>query len=406
MRTDQTIGALVAAERRGPGTDAERRAAQALAGELRSSGRDVRLEPFWCRPNTALAHAWHAGLGLAGSLVSVGQPRVGGALVLAALVSAIADDRTGISLGRRLTPERASQNVVALPPEDGHARRITLIITANYDAGATGLVYRDRIRNATAALKRLTTPRAPGWLGWLVIALVWLLAVAILRLEGSRGTVIGAVQLIPTVALVLALALLVDLASASPGPAAGDNGSGVAAAIAIARALDAAAPRHAGIRLVLQGAGEGGQIGLRRYLRAHTSQLRPATAVVLGVAPCGAGMPRWWVSDGALLPQRYFGQLRQICERIAHEEPDLSAQPHFGRGGGPALPARLAGLPAITIGAVDERGVVPRSHQPTDTPDNVDSAVVDRTVEFGLLVIDEIDRFLGTRRRDEIATPA
>ena len=33
----------------------------------------VRIETFWCRPNWALAHAWHVALALVGSLV-VGQP--------------------------------------------------------------------------------------------------------------------------------------------------------------------------------------------------------------------------------------------------------------------------------------------------------------------------------------------
>src|SRR5205807_5403029 len=104
MRTKDTVSALADFEQRGAGTDAERRAALWLQAEIGSADRQARLEPFWCRPNWALAHSWHIALALAGSLVSVSSPRVGGALLLVALLSVIADGAIGISPGRRLTP--------------------------------------------------------------------------------------------------------------------------------------------------------------------------------------------------------------------------------------------------------------------------------------------------------------
>ena len=391
---------LAEIERRGAGTDAERRAARSLGEELAASGREVAIEPFWCRPNWALAHVWHAALGLLGSLVAVGSPRVGGALILVALLSVIADALLGISPGRRLTPERASQNVIAPPPDEGEAKRVRLIITANYDAGRTGVAYRDRIRAATA---RLAGRGAPGWLGWLAIALVWLEVIAIIRLEGAGGTAVGAAQLIPTVGLVIALAVLIDLASADFGPAAGDNGTGAAVAIALARALDAAPPRHAAVDVVLAGAGDGSGIGLRRYLRARKRTLQPGNVVVLGVAACTAGASRWWLSDGALVPLRYLAALRELCATLAREEPHLEARAHRGRGCGPALAARLSRLPAITIGCLDEREIVPRSHQRSDTAGAVDTAALDRAVQFGLLLVDAIDGYLA---RTQARVPA
>jgi hypothetical protein len=114
MRATEAASRLESYAGRGPGTDAERRAARWLADELADGGREVAVETFWCRPSWALAHAWHVALALAGSLVSVASPRVGGALLLAALVFVVVDAITGASPGRRLTPARASQNVVAI----------------------------------------------------------------------------------------------------------------------------------------------------------------------------------------------------------------------------------------------------------------------------------------------------
>jgi len=83
------------------------------------------------------------------------------------------------------------------------------------------------------------------------------------------------------------------------------------------------------------------------------------------IAACGAGRPSWWVSDGRLVPLRYANSLRALCDEI-------EAAAHHGRGTTPALPARSAGLPAIAIGCLDSRGLAPRSHQQTDTPELID----------------------------------
>jgi hypothetical protein len=397
MPAIDTVASLTTFESRGPGSDAERRAALWLREELGGASRSARLEPFWCRPNSALAHAWHALLGLAGGLVSVYHPTVGGAMVLVALACVLADEAAGVSPGRRLTRERASQNVVSTrndkdpPGED----RVRLILTANYDAGRMGLVYRDGPRRVAARLRRATGGRGPGWLAWLTVALWWLLVVAVARMHGSHGTAIGVLQLPPTVGLVLAIALLTELASSPIGPAASDNASGVAVALALARVLDVAAPRALRVDVVLAGAGEGGGIGLRRFLRAHRRELTPGNAIVLGIAACGAGSPRWWHSDGPLIPLAYHPRLRALCAGVAQAEPRLGARPHRGRGAAPALPARIAGLPAIAIGCLDKRGIPPRSHQPADTTAAVGRSPVDQTLELALLLVDALDAELA-----------
>src|SRR5205823_940220 len=146
-------------------------------------GARVLIEQFWCRPNWRRTHAWHIALALAGSLTMVSSPRVGGALLLAALVFVLADALTGRSPGRWLTRQSASQNVVALPARDNHSseRNLRLVITANYDAGRAGLAFRDPLRRAAAAMRNQTRGLTLGWLGWLSVAMVWLLIVAIVR---------------------------------------------------------------------------------------------------------------------------------------------------------------------------------------------------------------------------------
>jgi hypothetical protein len=397
MRPLETTASLAGFERRGSGTDAERRAARWLAGELRAAGHRVTIEPFWCRPNWALAHAWHVALALAGSLLSVSHPTLGAVLLAAALASIVTDGLLGVSPGRRLTPERASQNVIVAPaPAAGHDEPVTLIITAYYDVGRAALVKRDALRRPAAALRRIAGPLALGWLGCASLAIVWLLAAAVIRITTHNPpSSLGVIQLPPSVALVFALALLLEAAGAGYGPAGGDNASGVAVAIALFRALGAAPPRNLAIQLLLTGAGEGHEIGIRRYLQAHADELR-RPAIVLGIAPCGAGEPRWWRSDGRLIPIPYTRRLHTFAGAVAQGH----AQAHRGRGGTPALPARtrMRPLPAIAIGKLDPRGLA------TVTP----NMSMDSAVEFGLLLIDAIDAWLdpAPTSADDAATPA
>jgi hypothetical protein len=389
MRLTETVSGLAGFKRRGAGTDAERRASIWLGDELARSGRDVRIEPFWCRPNTAFAHTWHVVLAIAGSLIAIPSHTVGAVLVAVALVSIVADATTGMSLGRRLTLEHASQNVVATAPGKP-AHPVRLIITADYDAGRAALAYRDVFRAISARLRRLLGNRAPGWIAWIAIATAWLLATAILRMAGVSKTAVGAIQLVPTVGLVIAAPLLLDLAGADWSPGANDNASGVAVAIALASALDAAPPAGVAVDLVLTGAGDGSGIGLGKYLRASRRTLQSGNAIVVGIAPTGGGRPRWWVGDGQFVPVRTSATLRRLAAETAAGEPHLNAAPHRGRGCTPALPALKRRLPAIAVGCLDDRGLAPRSHQADDTPEKVGSKAMDDALQFALMLVDAI----------------
>jgi hypothetical protein len=417
MQAAEIARRLVTFEGRGAGTDAERRAAVWLASAVRARRRRASLETFWCRPNWPLAHACHTLAAIVGSLLAVHHGVLGAAIVLAALFSVVADGLTGHSVGRRLTRERASQNVVSPARERSGdvgqgSRRARLIVTANYDAGRTGLVYRDWVRRPVARLKRLTGAGrlTSGWLGWLVIAMVWLLAVAILRHDGSTGTAIGIAQLIPTAALVVALALLLELATAPYGPAAGDNGAGTGVAVALVHALDAAPPRQLDVELVLQGAGEDAMTGLGHHLRGRRREPHAPDTVVLGIAGAGAGAPCWWVSDGPLIPLGFLPRLRQLAARTIRDTggSERHGVPVRGRGTTPAWPARVRGLPALTIGCRDgNNGLAPRGHQSGDRPDAMEQSALDALLEFALTLVDAIDADLARASSDRSrAAPA
>src|SRR4051794_36603052 len=206
-------------------SDAERRAARRHAATLRRAGRTVRVEALWVRPATAATLAACAAAGVAASVVSVDRPLAG--LIVAGVALALAAAELGpLPLLRRLTYARATQNVLSAAAAGAPAKPVTLVLVAATDRPRAGLLHRAGI--------------PPGPVTVPALALVAACAAARVAFDAG-GTLLGAVQLVPTAALVLAVGGLVDAAVAAPAPA--DEGA-VEAVITAARRLDAAPARR------------------------------------------------------------------------------------------------------------------------------------------------------------------
>ncbi|MDW5598880.1 hypothetical protein VSS74_31265, partial [Conexibacter stalactiti] len=362
------------------GSDAERRAALGFAARLHEAGRAVEVESCWLRPRGELAHALHAGVGVAASLLAVSSPPAGLALALLALLSLLLDLSGRLFLLRRLTPERATQNVVAAAPGDGAADAdrgagdanrgaddavrgsadanrgagdavpLHVILTASLDVPRGGLLRRlARGRRDGEAWRVL-----PGPFAWVALALLAVALCAGARLAGAEGTALGAVQLVPTLVLLVALGLLVDAALARP---LATNPIAPEVVLAAARALDAAPPRRLAVTVLLAGAGSAQALGFREHLRRR--RLPPARTVVIEVARGDAApAPTWWTRDGVLLPLRYHPQLVALAGAAAAEEQQLGARGRRGRALGAALRARQRRIPAIRLSGPDVAGTL------------------------------------------------
>jgi hypothetical protein len=379
---------LAAIPGRAAGSDAERRAARLVARKLRATDRRVRTDTFWIRPAWGLVHALVAAVGVAASLVSVSHPVVGAALAGGALLAALAD-LTGLApVLRLLTPQRATQNVVALSEREAPVR---LVLTANVDAPRGALLDRGAGARAWARL------HLPHPLALAIASLAAVGAVAVARIAGAGGQAPAIAQLVPTIVLMLAIAAFVDAAVASPAPGANANASGVALAVQLAEALDTSPPRHLAVDVVVAGAGEAHALGMRRHVRAEErAGARPEAVVVLHLHPCAEGAPRWWTREGLLIPLRYHPRLLELCAAVAREEGHLHAVAHAGSGTSGAWAARLARWPAIAVGCLDAAGVVPRRGGADDVPDTLDPGALRATLEFCLALIAGLDADLAS----------
>src|SRR5919199_733040 len=249
-------------------TDAERRAARRHAAALRAAGRAARTETVWVRPAWAPVLGACAAAGVAASVVSVDHPALALAIAAVALVLAVAEQTPWPVLRRLTTFARATQNVVA--PDSSAAKPVTLVLVAAVDRPRGGIA------------RRLGVPLAPVTVA--ALALVAAL-VAIRTALDAGGPVLGAVQLVPTAALIVAVGLLADASFAPPD---GDLDTTVDSLLASARALDAAPLQRVGVEIVLAGAGP---LGLR--VRLRRDRRRAEDVALATVTTTAGGAPRY-----------------------------------------------------------------------------------------------------------------
>jgi hypothetical protein len=376
---------------RAAGTDSERRAARWLAAVIAAGGREVDLEAHWVRPGWPLVLVLHAALGVAGSVVAVSHPAIGLALAAAALLSLLLDGLGLAHVLRRLTPARATQNLVSPPTaatRSGRERIVRLVICAPYDAPRAGVAFREPVRAAVARAQAAARGRLPGPPAWMALALVVVVGMAGARLAGSDGRAVDALQFVATLGLMLAIALLVDVALSAPGPGANEPGSAAAVAIALASALDRDPPRRLAVELVLAGAGDA---GMRELVRSRQGRWRPEATAVLQVAACGRGTPRWWRSDGPLVALRLHPRLTALAAEVAGS----SATSRRGHGPGLAWRARVAGWPAIAVGSREDAAWPRHSHRPEDVASRLDPAAMRAALDLCLALVAALDEDLA-----------
>jgi hypothetical protein len=267
---------------RPPGSDAERRAAQHLAGRLHELGREAHIEAFSVWPRWASGYAINAGIAIVGSVVAVSSAALGTALVMLAAILTFLDLAGIAPTTRRLLGRRASQNVVSWGERDLPG---ALVLVAHYDTGPTR-----------------TRPLRPMFL-----AMLLLLACAVLRVAGMSGTALTVVQFLATVALIVYIALLLDIALSPAAYGENDNASGVAVVLRLAERLGGEL-EHFAAHVVFTGSQKAMAQGMRAFLAAHRREL-PDDTIVVNVDAVGGGEIRLTEKEGPLLTVKSHPQL-------------------------------------------------------------------------------------------------
>ena len=368
------LDAIVDLGRRGPGSDAERRTARHLQRRLDALGRTAETEQLAIYPAWPLAYALLAAAAVGASVLAVDVPVAGAALALVAALLTFLDAGLQIPTLRRLLGRRASQNVVSWGDTDKPG---TLVLVAHYDAGPAGLAHSDRMARLRAAVSGLLR-RPIGPLRLVFWAELGVLACAVMRLAGLGGTALTAVQLVPTIALIVAIALLTDVALAGTRGGENDNASGTVLVLRLAERLGTGR-EHFGLHVLLAGAGKAGAAGISSFIDRH--DLAHDSTVFINVDQVGSGEVRYTRREGALVAPKTHPQLLSLSEGI-----DDDALPIVNRAAGDGPAATGRGFAAITITCRDRLDYA---------SGRVDEAAIERAEAFLVELIERLDAEVG-----------
>jgi Peptidase family M28 len=396
----EIIRGLCSFEGRLTGTDAERRAANWLVERLRTQGRRAEVEPTYVHPQIGLVLAAHAALGFGASLLAIAEPVAGFAIVLATAISLYFDLNTRLYLLRRLFFRRASQNVFS-PGRRGDTPA-RLILVAHYDAARTGYIYNERSRRRDARIPpgvrwALAPPRLLFW------SLALLLPILGARTAGLDESWLSLIQLLPTLVLLVATFLLVDIQLSDVVPGANDNASGVAVALSAAEALDADPPHNLDVCVLLTGGNECVMEGMRSFVRRYRKASDRDATYFLALEMLGRGPAlHYLTAEGLAVTYQHSARLAQLCEAIAtasrEEGGDLDADPASLPTATDALPATLAGYPALALRRLAANGLPGLEHHThLDTPDGIEPAALAQSERFVIELVRQLDRDVGRR---------
>ena len=372
-----------------PGREADRKTTQLISSELHAYGRPADLEEIRVRPAWHLTHAIHAGLAVAGTLISsTASEALGVVILLVAAVSAYGDLTGRYYIVRFLMPRRRTANVTSAPSREDSAARV--ILTANHDAPRSGLLWVRRRRSGPPRRRRRLLASLAGPVDiffWTVMAA---LVAALARLGLADSTALDVVQFALAAVLLTYVMLFVDAAISDVSPGASTNASGVSALIEVGRRLQERAPENIETWIVFPAAKEGLSLGMRAWLKEHGDEIDPRDTFFVNVDTIGHGDVHHVTADGYALVFRSDQRLVRLCE-------ELGSRPHVWRIGTDATQAAMAGFPSITICCLDAHGRFPEFHRTTDTSQRLEPEAVERATDFVEGVVRRLDALYAPR---------
>ena len=384
---------------RGSTTDAERKAADWLSGQLQQRGLDPERQAFQSAQSAYLPYALATGVTLL-SVFLYWQPQpvaAAAAFILTslALFSLVREMTFQPNLLRWLLPTASSQNIaVRLPAREAPAQ--SLVVIAHYDSHRTPLVF-----SSPFWLRVFGTLTPIGIASMGVLAVLFLIGIFLpigVRAGTGLGEFSGLTLLLRQIALLPALiilgvfALMVQADRTPYSPGAADNGSGVAVAMGLVERLRETPLQRTEVIVAFTGCEEVGCYGADALLGKLVAERADRLCLVIdqvageGCAPCVIRQERF------LRPAPSDPGLLALADAVIAQRPELGATSRAIAGAyGELSVAVKHGLRSLALGGLDPLGTAPHWHQPTDTLAHLDNAVLARAEETAWALLGAID---------------
>lgn len=173
---------------------------------------------------------------------------------------------------------------------------------------------------------------------------------------------------------------------------ASDNATGVAAAISTFQSVQQQKLNNIAVDVLLTGAEEVGMIGAKEFYEKHKNDLQDT--YVLNFDTLGSGSLKIITETGSFTSIKYDNPLSELSQKIVKERAEFS---HIKTGAWhtadfDSVWFNRAGIPTLTLAALDENGRMPNIHRETDMLSNVDLKPMHDAIALATEVIVALDK--------------
>lgn len=383
MRINRIIGELCIFKHRASGSPNERKAAEHIYQFMRNIGLVAKIDEFKSQQR------------MTGELITIMAFFIAEvALYFFFPIISIIAGLIGLVLfwgyfTRRFKPlaplfrHSASWNVVGR--FNNPNAQFKVIFTAHHDTARSGPLWNPK----TVANFRLNF-----LIGFFILIL--LQAVAILTLFSFEAFIFKLLMIIIGVYVLGNIAVL--LISGLKGelvPGASDNASGVAVMLDVAARLKSLTFPEIEFWFVSTGSEEVGAVGMESFMKTYAEDLARDNSYFINFDNLGKGTPHYFLGEGMLNFYKFSRELIAAAEKASERKEFRMITPaQYRLAYTDAIVPAGKGYPAILLLALDERGLIPNWHWPSDTLENVDMSVPQLTSDFALELVNNLHETL------------
>jgi hypothetical protein len=280
---------------------------------------------------------------------------------------------------RQVLPKGDSQNVFAeIPPHGEH--RQDLVLIGHIDSQHTPLFFR-------------TSTWVKVYQNYTTIAFALFILQIVLYLLGTvfQWSWIWLAS-IPSAVCALILGLFMFEGTRSTYTAgANDNASAVGMVLTLAEEIKAAPLEHTRVYAVCTGCEETTHNGAKTFFKNHRSEMMNPKGLVFELIGCSG--PAWMIREGIVIPYHAGPGMVALIEKLNAAHPEWQAYRTSVSGGNTEMADCIeADVPAITFMGITRDGVMPYWHQPGDTFDKMDFAIMEKTYAMTWAFINALDQ--------------
>lgn len=368
MTPRQIVEKLASFPNRGVATSHDIPVLEFLTGLF--TGRQVARESFKT-PKTYISVVWWLIGGLVTGLLTLNfLPVAGLFLTLVFVTMAMLYFNWYASPVTGFPPLVKSYNLVVKTENNHTSKPKKLILMAHWDTAPISVLYRpEMVGNFRQSLK---------------ISLFLMIAaqfIAILQFLTPSNFVMLIGNILAFYFLLQGVIGTIDYFRLGYSNGASDNATGVAAAIATAEKLWNKNLENLEVELVLTGAEEVGMIGARAYMKKHYTEFNKGT-YLLNFDTLGNGNLKIITQTGSWSNIVYDNDLIQIAKQAVTEVPALKnvSTGAWHTADFDSVWFQRAGIPSLTLAALDTNGRMPNIHRPTDILSNVDFLPMEKAI--------------------------